>query len=121
MTGDMDTIMAGLACGEPSTVSWGVLRDYAAAAVSCPDAVAANGMRILAAPGGGDMPVVSGESGAVTSGMLEYIMRHPGGADMRKALGLGPASAVLLISTEGDTDPGMYREIVWHGKYPAEL
>ena len=119
VTGDMATIMAGLACGEPSTVSWDVLRDYAAAAVSCPDGIAANGMRILAAPGGGDIPVVSGESGAVPCGMLEYIMRHPEGAALRAALNLGPESAVMLISTEGDTDPEMYREIVWHGKYPA--
>ena len=120
VSGDMPTIMAGLACGEPSTISWEVLRDYAAAAISCPDAIAANGMRILAAPGGGDIPVVSGESGAVTCGMLEYIMCHPDGAAMRKALNLTPESAVLLISTEGDTDPAIYREVVWHGKYGTE-
>ena len=116
VTGEMRTIMAGLACGEPSIVSWGVLRDYAAAAISCPDRIAANGMRILAAPRPGDVPVVSGESGAVTAGLLEYIMKHPAGRGMAAALSLTRESRVLLISTEGDTSPGIYRDIVWYGK-----
>ena len=116
VTGDMQTIMAGLACGEPSTISWGVLRDYAAASIVCPDHIAANGMRILAAPKPGDAPVVSGESGAVTTGVLEYLMTHPAGRDMAARLRLGNDSKVLLISTEGDTSPEIYRDIVWYGK-----
>ena len=118
VTGDLDTLMAGLACGEPSTVSWGVLRDYARAGISCPDYIAANGMRILAAPLPGDPQVVSGESGAVTSGILQHIMQHPKAKAMREALGLTSESTVLLISTEGDTSPQTYRDVVWHGKYP---
>ena len=118
VTGDMDTLMAGLACGEPSTISWGVLRDYAAGSISCPDYIAANGMRILAAPLGSDSKVVSGESGAVTCGILEFIMRHPHGEFIREQLKLTPESTVLLISTEGDTSPETYRDVVWHGKYP---
>ncbi len=118
VTGDLDTLMAGLACGEPSTISWGVLRDYAAASISCPDYIAANGMRLLGAPLPGDERVISGESGAVTTGMLEYLMTSPDAAGMRETLKLGPASSVLLISTEGDTSPQTYRDIVWHGKYP---
>lgn len=121
VSGSMNTIMAGLACGEPSSISWPVLRDYAAAAISCPDFIAANGMRILAAPGNGDIPVVSGESGALPCGILEYIMRGGGGAPMRKSLGLGSDSTVLLISTEGDTDPDMYNRIVWRGQYPESI
>jgi diaminopropionate ammonia-lyase len=113
VTGEMRTIMAGLACGEPSTVSWGVLRDYAAAAISCPDRIAANGMRILAAPRPGDPAIVSGESGAVTTGVLEYIMKH--GREIAEALALTRESRVLLISTEGDTSPETYRDIVWYG------
>lgn len=116
VTGDMQTIMAGLACGEPSTISWGVLRDYATASIACPDYIAANGMRILAAPRPGDAPVVSGESGAVTTGILEYIMTHPSGRDLAAKLGLTKDSTVLLISTEGDTSPEIYRDIVWYGK-----
>lgn len=120
VTGDMRTLMAGLACGEPSTVSWGVLRDYACAAISCPDSIAANGMRILAAPRPGDPPVVSGESGAVTTGILAYIMKHPGGRAVREKLRLDRDAKVLLISTEGDTSPETYRDIVWYGKSPDD-
>jgi len=117
VTGAMDTLMAGLACGEPSTISWGILRDYAAAYVSMHDFYAANGMRILAAPLKGDQPIVSGESGAATMGALQHIMANPNAADLKKALGLNEKSKVLLISTEGDTAPEVYRDIVWFGKY----
>ena len=117
VTGDMQTLMAGLACGEPSTVSWGIIRDYAAASISCPDSIAANGMRILAAPRPGDEPVVSGESGAVTTGILEWLMSTEKGRAMAKRLNLSKDSHVLLISTEGDTSPELYRDIVWYGKH----
>ena len=118
VSGAMQTIMAGLSCGEPCTTSWGVLRDYATAAISCPDYIAANGMRILAAPLPGDTAVISGESGAVSIGILEYLMTTPKGADIARKLGLGPDSTVLVISTEGDTSPDIYRSIVRHGSYP---
>ena len=120
VTGHMPTIMAGLACGEPSTVSWNVLRDYATAALACDDCIAANGMRILASPHTADAPVVSGESGAVTVGALEYIMKHESMAGLREALGLNARSQVLLVSTEGDTSPEMYRNIVWYGQHPCQ-
>ncbi|MDR0354960.1 MAG: diaminopropionate ammonia-lyase [Deltaproteobacteria bacterium] len=113
--GEMRTIMAGLACGEPSVLSWPVIRDYASAAVSCDDFVAANGMRLLASPQGGDEPIVSGESGAVTAGLLEYVLSSSNGQELASRIGLNEKSRVLLISTEGDTSPDMYREIVWHG------
>ena len=116
-TGALDTLMAGLACGEPSTISWGVLRDYAAASISCPDYIAANGMRILSSPVDADPRVISGESGAVTCGILDFITRNPEGAAIRQALKLDASSQVLLISTEGDTSPETYRDVVWYGKY----
>ncbi|GHV54798.1 PLP-dependent lyase/thiolase [Deltaproteobacteria bacterium] len=120
VSGDMPTIMAGLACGEPCTISYEVLRDYAAASVSCPDYLAANGMRILAAPRPGDSPIVSGESGAVTCGLLAYMMTTEEGRSMASRLRLDKDATVLLISTEGDTAPSLYRDIVWHGKYHDE-
>jgi diaminopropionate ammonia-lyase len=119
VAGDLATIMAGLACGEPSTISWGVLRDYAAAGISCADFLAANGMRILAAPLPGDPAITSGESGAVTCGVLEHICSDSRLEAIRAALGLTTESTVLLVSTEGDTSPDMYRSIVWRGRYPA--
>ncbi|MES9997086.1 diaminopropionate ammonia-lyase [Desulfovibrio aminophilus] len=120
VTGDLQTLMAGLACGAPNTVSWGILRDYADAYFSCPDYVSANGMRILAAPVPGDAPVTSGESGAVTTGLVHWLMRHPAARAQRDALGLGADSSVLVISTEGDTAPDVYRNVVWCGAHPDE-
>ena len=117
--GDLQTIMAGLACGEPNTISWDILRNHAAAFLSCPDWVSAKGMRMLAAPVKGDPAVCSGESGAVGMGVVSAIMEDDGYKDLREALELGRDSRVLMFSTEGDTDPDKYREIVWGGAYPT--
>ena len=112
VTGDMDTMMAGLACGEPCTVVWPVLNSYADGFVSCDDETAARGMRLLGKPNGNDPVVVSGESGAVGAGLLERIMsgRYE---DLRKTLKLDKQSRVLLISTEGDTDRENYNRVVF--------
>lgn len=118
VTGEMDTIMAGLACGEPCTIGWNVLKDHADNFISIPDNIAAKGMRILGNPLNGDKRVVSGESGAATMGCFAEIMTNPALADIKKALKLDENSVVLLFSTEGDTDKENYRSIVWDGKYP---
>jgi diaminopropionate ammonia-lyase len=111
--GDLDTIMAGLACGEPNRISWNILRDYADAFVACPDGVTIRGMRVLGNPLKGDDRVISGESGAVTLGLLVNILQQPDLRPLKQALNLQPDSNILLFSTEGDTDPTMYRKIVW--------
>lgn len=114
--GDMQTIMAGLACGEPNTIGWEVLKNHSTAFVSCPDWVSAKGMRILGNPLKGDEKVTSGESGAVTTGLLYEIMTNEDYKDLKEALELDENSRVLLFSTEGDTDPEKYREIVWNSE-----
>ena len=113
--GEMQTIMAGLACGEPNTIGWEILKKYSSMFVSCPDWVAAEGMRSLAKPLAGDKKVISGESGAVTLGLLVEIMKNEEYAGLRKELQLDKNSQVLLFSTEGDTDPDMYKKIVNDG------
>lgn len=115
VTGDMLTIMAGLACGEANTVSWDILRNHADAFVSCPDWVSANGTRIYGSPLRGDEQVISGESGSVTMGLLHAVMTRPEYADLKTALKLDKDSEVLLVSSEGDTDPDRYHEITWEG------
>lgn len=120
VTGDMNTIMAGLACGEPCSIGWNVLRDYADYFISCPEYVAAKGMRILGNPAGKDDRVVSGESGAAAFGAVAEIMTNPQLAAMKETLGLNETSRVLCFSTEGDTDRANYRAIVWDGAYCSE-
>ena len=102
--GDLDTIMAGLACGEPSLLAWQELERAAAAFMAFPDDAAIEAMRRLAAAG-----VVSGESGA--AGLAGLLLA---GADpaSREALGLTATSRVLLFSTEGATDPELYQRLI---------
>lgn len=113
--GDLITIMAGLACGEPNTISWDILKNHADTFVATPDWAAARGMRMLAAPRKGDQPVTSGESGAAPFGTLACIMCMDEYKELREHLGLDETSKVLLFSTEGDTDPERYESIVWDG------
>jgi diaminopropionate ammonia-lyase len=115
--GDLDTIMAGLACGEPCSIGWNILDNYADSFVSVPDYIAANGMRILANPLGKDKSIVSGESGAVTLGFVAEVMKNDSLKELRERLKLNKDSKVLCISTEGDTDKEHYRKIVWDGLY----
>lgn len=117
VTGDMNTIMAGLACGEPCTIGMPILRDYALNYISCPDMIAADGMRILGAPAKGDTAVISGESGAVTTGIVAQIMANRRLAGIKEQLQLTEDSVVLVFSTEGDTDRRGYEDVVWFGRY----
>ena len=117
--GEMNTIMAGLACGEPCAPAWGILRDHADHFVSVPDSVAAAGMRVLGNPLTGDERIISGESGASTAGFVFELMRNPALSELREKIGLNQSARVLLISTEGDTDRENYRRVVWDGRYPS--
>ncbi|MFG6120059.1 diaminopropionate ammonia-lyase [Thalassobacillus sp. B23F22_16] len=120
VTGDMDTIMAGLACGEPNTRAFRVLRQYASASFSCDDRVSALGMRIYSSPIGDDSRIISGESGAVTLGLFHYLRSDSNYIRANNEVGLDENSRVLLISTEGDTDAKHYRDVVWKGHYPNQ-
>ena len=120
VSGEMNSIMAGLCCGEPCTIAWDILKDACGAFVSCGDEITMDGMRLLAHPCGNDPKIISGESGAVTCGMLNKLMTDDNLSEYRKALGLGSESRVLLISTEGDTDKESYNRIVGELKQTAE-
>lgn len=117
VTGDLDTIMAGLSCGEPSTIAWEILQEWACGYFSCDNYVAANGMRILANPLQGDDPVEAGESGAVGAGLLDLIATHSAFERLKRRLQIGSDSTLLCFNTEGATDPVNYRDVVWYGKY----
>jgi diaminopropionate ammonia-lyase len=117
--GSLSTIMAGLACGEGNRIAWEILKNHAGFFVSAPDWVAARGMRVLGVPLKGDPKVISGESGAVTAGLVFSLLRHDSHRDLREALGLNAESTVLLFSTEGNTDPEKFRDVVWDGEFPS--
>lgn len=117
--GDMATIMVGLACGEPNPLGWQVLRNCASHFISCEDSVAALGMRVLGNPLAGDPRVVSGESGAIGLGLIAAVHYSDTKQALMKELGLNEDSVVLVVNSEGDTDPVNYRDVVWLGKYAA--
>jgi diaminopropionate ammonia-lyase len=117
--GDLETIMAGLACGTPSTLAWRILQDYADVFIACEDEVARRGMRLLANPHGNDPAIVSGESGAVTVGLVACLLgecRRKSHYNAVTTLGLDHHARVLLVSTEGATDPTSYDRIVALGE-----
>ncbi|NJP41455.1 diaminopropionate ammonia-lyase [Oscillospiraceae bacterium HV4-5-C5C] len=116
VSGDLITIMAGLACGEPNTISFDILKNNTAFFASAEDKVAADGMRVLGAPIVGDQRVISGESGAVPLGLVFTILTSPEYEDFRQALNLNQDSRILCFSTEGDTDPENYKKIVWRSE-----
>ena len=118
VTGDMQTIMAGLACGEPVTVGIDILRGYVKHFISCPDYVAAEGMRVLSSPLKDDKRIIAGESGAAGFGVGYELLTNPELENLKKTLKIDENSVLLFFNTEGDTDKENYRKIVWNGKYP---
>jgi diaminopropionate ammonia-lyase len=101
--GNLDTIMAGLACGEPSLLAWQELERAAFAFLSIPDETAIDCLRILSAQG-----LEIGESGVAGLAGLKLAAADP---TARTALRLTHDSRVLLFGTEGVTDPAVYDRI----------
>lgn len=106
ISGGLDTIMAGLACGEPSLLAWQELERSATAFMAIPDSAAVDTMRLLAAQG-----IVAGESGVAGLAAMRLAMADP---DTEAALGLGPESRVLVFGTDGATDTLLYESLI-HG------
>ncbi len=114
--GDVETFMACLAAAEMSPLAWEILRDCADETIIIPDPAAEETMRLLAEGIDGDRPIVAGESGAAAAAAL---IAACGDAAMRVTLGLGPESRVLVIGSEGATDPEIYLRTV--GRAPEEV
>lgn len=94
--GDLHTIMAGLACGEPCTIAWDILADHVDNFISAEDYVAAKGMRILASPLRGDDDLIAGESGAGPFGCIAEILHKEKFADLKEKLQLNEDSVCLF-------------------------
>ncbi|MCA0175257.1 MAG: diaminopropionate ammonia-lyase [Proteobacteria bacterium] len=108
-TGSVDSVMAGLACGETSPLAWRFLQPSVDAFMTIEDAQAVQAMQTLAAGGAGDIPIVAGESGAAGLAALQALHADPAAA---QATHLDGHARVLLINTEGATAPAVYRELV---------
>jgi diaminopropionate ammonia-lyase len=109
--GDLDTVMAGLACGEPSLLAWHILKPGADAFMAIPDAAAIETMRDLATLG-----IVAGESGVAGLAGFRLAAQDPA---MRAALQIDNASRIVVYGTEGATDPDVYRALV--GQSPEDV
>lgn len=103
------TVMAMLECYEPSLVAWRILTRLAEAFMTVDEGDAIAAMNRLARPAQGEFAIVAGESGAVG---LAGLMVAMGDAEAQLALGLGADSRVLLINTEGATDPALFEKLV---------
>ena len=112
--GSVDTFMACLAAAEVSPAAWTILAHGLDDTLAIPDEAAMETMRLLADGVDGDPSLVSGESGcAATAGLIAAASDEA----VRAALGLGEASRVVVIGSEGDTDAENYRRVVGR---PAE-
>ncbi|MCS6877159.1 MAG: pyridoxal-phosphate dependent enzyme, partial [Geminicoccaceae bacterium] len=107
--GDLSTVMAGLACGEPSSLAWPILDELADVFLTVPDEAAIAAMRLLARGMRGDPPIVAGESGVAGLAAVVALAHHP---ELRSRLDLGPHSRVCVFGTEGATDPELYARLV---------
>jgi diaminopropionate ammonia-lyase len=107
LDGPLDTVMAGLRCAEVSHAAWPIVEARVRAFVTASDDEAYAMMRQAAAGG-----IVSGPSGACGLACLAAVMREPDLRPARDHLELGPGSRVLVVNTEGNTDPSVYNRVV---------
>ncbi len=106
------SVMAGLNCGTLSSLAWQAIRDGADILVTVTDDDAFEAMKLLAGDG-----IVSGESGSAGLAGAMVLFRDAGARDELSSMGLGPEPDLMLISTEGITDPVLYGKIVSpHGR-----
>lgn len=106
------TIMAGLNCGSVCSLIWPIIWNYTDFYISGSDEMAVDGMRAYAFNKGEDLKIISGESGASTMGALLGVLAEPSMEEMKKKMKIDENSVILLINTEGDTDPENYRKII---------
>jgi diaminopropionate ammonia-lyase len=110
--GAQNSIMAGLNCGTASMLAWPVIKEGMEFFLAIDDEWTRKAMKTLYTPEGGDQRIISGESGAAGLGGLTALCQEPSLAESRRKLGLTEDSTILLINTEGDTDPENFQRIV---------
>ena len=103
-----ETVMAGLSCGEVSQLAWEILDTAADHFMTITDDNVALAMRDLAEGAYGDAPAVAGESGVAGLCGFRQCARDE---TLSSVIGLDASSVVLLLGTEGATDPDIYRNM----------
>lgn len=106
---EAETIMAGLSCGKPSPLAWQVLESEVSDFLAIDDRLIPPTMRRLARPTGQDPVIEAGESGVAG---LAALIEASVSTELRGKLGLDAKSRVLIIGSEGVTDPEIYAEIM---------
>lgn len=110
--GEQDSIMAGLNCGTPSLIAWPLIRDRFDAFLSMPDDYSLEAMRKYYSPTNADPRIISGESGAAGLAALLALTSDPALRQHLDQLNLGHNSRILLLNTEGDTDPENFQNVI---------
>jgi len=107
-----ETVMAGMSCGTVSLIAWEILRRTVGHFVTIADSTVAPTMRMLASGVAGGGEIEAGECSAPGPvALIAAACDH----DLRESMQLDGASRVLLIGTEGATDPAIYRDILKAG------
>ena len=120
--GSLETIMAGLSCGEPCSVGWKEIRAAASHYFRIEESVAADGVRVLSSPLENDPRVLSGESGAAGFGTAFELLFHKAQYQEEiSSLGLNSESVLLFFNTEGVTDRKNFLKIVWEGAFAEKV
>jgi diaminopropionate ammonia-lyase len=108
------TTMAGMDCAEVSEAAWPALRHGIRGTITVEDAEVHAAMAELAAAG-----LAIGDCGAAPLAALRALVAEDACAALREAASVGPGSRVLLVATEGPTDPAAYRRAIERGAPPA--
>jgi diaminopropionate ammonia-lyase len=111
-TGNLNTIMAGLNCGVPSTTAWEIIQNGVDASIAVSDSYAKDAMKILYNPTFGDQQIIAGESGVGGFAGFMALMLDKEYKNVKDSLGIKEDSNILFFSTEGATDPNSFSEIV---------
>jgi diaminopropionate ammonia-lyase len=107
LEGAQHSIMAGLNCGTPSPIAWEAMRTDIDLYIAIEDEWACEAMRVLAEDG-----IVSGESGAAGAAGLLALREAVEFEAFRNQISLHSDTHLLVISTEGATDPLSYHKIL---------
>ena len=109
---DKQTNMAGLNCGSVSSLAWQILKNGLSGALSISDKLSEKAMRVLASNNSSDPEIISGESGAAGLAGLIGLCETNKFKNYKSMINLNSSSSVLVINTEGDTDPINYQKVV---------